>query len=107
MSDKSIAQSLYPDLPSAADPPVAKPAPETSPAAKALFGNPPDNRLKAGVSSLGGQAKPATLLGGDTQKQPTASPGAEGKADPAKAEPFNPEMVKLPEGLQADPALMG
>jgi len=108
MSDNpGAARSLYPNNPSALDPPAAKPEAAISDAARALYGNPPDNRLKDGVSSLGGQARPATLLGGDTQKQPTASPGAEGKAEPAKAEPFNPEMVKLPEGLQADPALMG
>jgi hypothetical protein len=109
VSDKGIAQTLYPGLPSAADAPAAKPEPETSPAAKALYGNPPDNRLKDGVSSLGGQAKPATLLGGDPAAARTLAPfNGEAKPPEAKApEVFNPEMVRVPENVTVDPALMG
>lgn len=108
MSDNpGPARSLYPNNPSALDPPATKPDVAISDAARALYGNTPVSKPSDGTSPLGGQAKPSTLLGGDTQKQPTASTGAESKAEPAKAEPFNPEMVKLPEGLQADPALMG
>jgi hypothetical protein len=111
MSDNpGPARSLYPNNPSALDPPAAaKPEAAISDAARALYGNPPDNRLKDGVSSLGGQAKPSTLLGSASPNQP-GSPvrnnGNEPSAQP-QAAPFDPAKLQAPEGVTYDTELMG
>ena len=110
MSDNpGAARSLYPNNPSALDPPAAKPEAAISDAARALYGNPPDNRLKDGVSSLGGQAKPSTLLGSASTNQPGSPVRNNGNEPPAQPQTatFDPAKVQVPEGLTYDTELMG
>ena len=102
MADQpTLAQSIYPDQPSAANPPAA-PAPKpTSETAQKLYGSTSEKpaKLANGESPMGGQAKPsATVIGQGNPKAPPVERAADA--------PFNPEMVKI-EGMQADPALMG
>jgi len=105
MSDAlSTAQTLYPNMPSAANPAAAQPEPETSPAAKALYGNTPVAKPgEGGASPLGGQA----VRSGNVFAPPD-KPNAARSAEPApvSTQPFNPELAKIPEGMAVDPALM-
>jgi hypothetical protein len=108
----TAAQILYPGMASEANPAATPPVAEQamSPAAQALYGSSSTKvaRLTAtGGSPLGGQARPATLLGQPavTQQPGTGKP-TEGTAPAADAMPFNPDMIEI-EGMQADPALMG
>jgi hypothetical protein len=100
------AQSLYPDLPSAADRIPAPPAEQASPAARALFGDGGKKiaRPVDGKSPLGGEARPST------EPEPAirdrmASPRPQ-QQQAARSEPFNPAKLQV-EGMEAaDPALM-
>jgi hypothetical protein len=76
MSDTppSPAQSLYPDLPSAA--PAPRPASPTSDAAKALYGDSTKiARPVDGKSPLGGEAVPSSLLDGHSRDQAIGQTG--------------------------------
>src|SRR5205807_987910 len=92
--EASTAQTLYPDMQSAANPAAAQPEPETSPAAKALYGNTPVAKPgEGGTSPLGGQAVRSGNVFAPPEK-PNAARGAE--PAPVPTQPFNPELVKLP-----------
>jgi len=94
------AQSLYPDLPSAA--PAQKSDAPITPAAQALYGNSKVARPDAqGGSPLGGQARPGTLLGAEPPRA-----AAEPSPKATEAEPFDPAKVQAPEGVTYDPGLM-
>jgi hypothetical protein len=93
------AQSLYPDLPSAA--PAQKSDAPITPAAQALYGNSKVARTDTqGGSPLGGQAQPGTLLGAPPRAAAEPSPKA------TEAEPFDPAKVQAPEGVTYDAGLM-
>jgi hypothetical protein len=93
------AQSLYPDLPSAA--PAQKSDAPITPAAQALYGNSKVARTDTqGGSPLGGQAQPGTLLGAPPRAAAEPSPKA------TEAEPFDPAKVQAPEGVTYEAGLM-
>src|SRR5712675_2645321 len=99
MADQpTLAQSIYPDQPSAANPP-APPAPKpTNEAAQRIYGATSDKpaKLPDGKSPLGGQAVSAE------QPQPNAAakPPVE-RPPPTQTEPaFDPAKLAMPEGAE-------
>jgi hypothetical protein len=103
------AGALYPNLPRSLDPAPAQPDRDPSQAANSLYGNSPSGRGgKDGLSPLGGQAVRSTVFAApDAARGGSVSEPANGGSNAEPATPFNPELAKLPEGMVADPALMG